>query len=112
MKASTRAVLVAVLHGDETVGTSLIEDVLAILDGRPISPSTQPGLVTKSAAAAKIGISRTLLWSIIAKERDKPDAEKRFPEVEISPNVFRLRVRDVDAFINTWRARGRWTPDR
>lgn len=92
MNPTTKAVIVAALENDTSIAANLLQSVLSLLDGgqATLAPATNgPILLTASAAAKRLGISRTTFWRLVRKKRVSP--------VEITPGVFRYHTTDVDS---------------
>jgi predicted DNA-binding transcriptional regulator AlpA len=97
MKPSTRDIIRAALRADETVPQEVADAISALLNGKaPAKKEPNLELLTMSAAARKLGYSRTWFWDKVTREGNSEDAS--FPPVPIAPGVFRYRLRDLEAF--------------
>jgi predicted DNA-binding transcriptional regulator AlpA len=97
MKPQTKQLVLLALQGDETVSKEVADAVAALLAGDlPPKGDVNLKLLTMSAAARKLGLSRTWFWAKVKEEGGSKGAS--FPPIEIAPGVFRFRLRDIEAF--------------
>ena len=104
MKTATREMISLALTNDDSVDPDLAETVADILDGR-LDPThvvaDEPLLLTMTAAAKLLGVSRVTLWRMVKDGDIRP--------VQITPNVFRIRRQDLNRIASRY-AKYRPTP--
>jgi predicted DNA-binding transcriptional regulator AlpA len=85
------------LRSDETVDPKIADAIRAILLGKlPELSDTDSFLLTMSAAARLLGVSRSWFWDRVTSERGS--GKETFPAKELSPGVYRFRRREIEAF--------------
>lgn len=91
MNPTTREMVRLALSNDHTVSTKFAEAVFDMLDGRSLQSHAavpdHPLLMTMTAAANLLGVSRVTMWRMVKEGVVQP--------VEITPRVFRIRRQDV-----------------
>ncbi len=91
MKPATREMIRLALASDETVHGEVARCIEAVLVGNPPGgdafEDNGPLLMTMTAAAAFLGVSRVTVWRMVKEGRLRP--------VEIRSGVFRIRRADL-----------------
>jgi len=96
MKTLTREIIQMALRGDGTAQAPVVEEIMALVDGKTAQPPAGPLLLNMKQAACLLGVSKTWFWEQVRADcnRDK----KFFPPVEINPGAYRYRREDIEAF--------------
>lgn len=89
MKPTTRQLIELALASDNTVAPEAVQVIEDVLAGKDVESGSVDGplLLTMTAAAKLLGVSRVSLWRLV-----KQDVVRT---VEIMPGVFRVRRADV-----------------
>lgn len=90
MNPTTKEIIRLALANDKAVPQELTEAVFRLFDGGLQTKQVatdEPLLMTMTAAAKALGISRVTLWRMVKEGVLRP--------VEITPHVFRIRREDI-----------------
>jgi len=84
------------LANDNTIPPDITEAISNLLEGRlamnQIVSADEPLLMTMTAAAEFLGVSRVTMWRMVKDGILKP--------IEITPRVFRISRHDINKFVD------------
>ena len=91
MNPTTKEIIRLALANDNSIPPDITEAIFNLLEGRLATDravsANEPLLITMTAAAKLLGVSRVTIWRMVKDGDIRP--------IEITPNVFRIRRQDL-----------------
>ncbi|MBK8858997.1 MAG: hypothetical protein IPN11_15345 [Opitutaceae bacterium] len=98
MKANTRKAILAVMEGDDTITEPERAAIVETIEGRVPAATRCTKILSASAAARAIGMSRRWFYNVREAEEHLPPETQTFPRVPIGPERYGYHEEDVLAF--------------